>query len=88
MRVSDLAKARDFSSMRRMPPAALNRLLQLPRRQRLEIAERLWNSVAGEDRALVPEAHKRVLRQRLADYKAGKLKTISHAELLRRVRAS
>jgi len=78
----------DFTNMGIMPPAALNRLLQLPRRQRLEIAERLWISVADEGRALVPEAHKRVLRQRLADYKAGKLTTISHAELMRRVRAS
>jgi putative addiction module component (TIGR02574 family) len=36
----------------------------------------------------VPEAHKRLLRQRLADYKSGKIKAISHEELMKRVRAS
>jgi hypothetical protein len=36
----------------------------------------------------VPESHKRILRKRVADYKAGRIKTVSHAELMRRVRAS
>ena len=69
-------------------PAALASLLQLPPRKRLEIAERLWFSVADESRMPVPAAHQRLLRRRLAEYKAGKIKTISHAELMRRVRSS
>jgi putative addiction module component (TIGR02574 family) len=70
-----------------MPPAVLSNLLQLPPRQRLEIAERLWFSVADEEKMPVPAAHKRLLRQRVADYKAGKIKTISHADLMRRLRS-
>jgi putative addiction module component (TIGR02574 family) len=71
-----------------MPPAALSSLLQLPPRQRLEIAERLWVSVADEARMPVPAAHKRIVLKRLADYRAGKIKSISQAELMRRVRSS
>jgi putative addiction module component (TIGR02574 family) len=60
-------------------------LLRLPKRTRLEIAERLWLSAADEATMPVPVAHKRVLKKRLADYKAGASKPISHAELMRRV---
>jgi len=71
-----------------MPPAALSRLLKLPPRQRLEIAERLWVSVADEAQMPVPAAHKRIVAKRLADYRSGKTKAISHAELMQRVRSS
>ena len=71
-----------------MPPAALLSLLKLPARQRMEIAERLWVSVADEEQMPVPAEHKRIVRKRLADYRAGKVKAISHAELLQRVRSS
>jgi putative addiction module component (TIGR02574 family) len=68
--------------------AVAPRLLKLPKKKRLELAERLWLSVADETSMPVPESHKRILRQRLADFKAGRIKTISHDELMRRVRAS
>ena len=71
-----------------MPTSALPALLELPRRKRLAIAERLWLSVAEEDSLPVPAAHKRVLRERLAAYRAGQIKVVSHAELMRRVRRS
>ena len=71
-----------------MTQAALSELLQLPKPQRLAVAERLWLSVADEASMPVPESHKRVLRKRLADYRAGALRTISHEELMRRVRES
>jgi hypothetical protein len=42
-------------------------------------AVRLW--LADETPMPVPETHKRILRQRLADFKAGCIKTTSHDEL-------
>jgi putative addiction module component (TIGR02574 family) len=63
-------------------------IFHLPQRKRLELAERLWLSVADESSMPVPESHKRILRKRIADYKAGRIKAISHAELMRRVRAA
>ncbi len=71
--------------VRGMTQAVLSELLQLPKPQRLAVAERLWLSVADEASMPVPESHKRVLRKRLADYGAGKLKVVSHEELMRRV---
>ncbi len=74
--------------VRCMTQAVLSELLQLPKPQRLAVAERLWLSVADEASMPVPETHKRVLRKRLADYRAGKLEVVSHEELMRRVRES
>lgn len=74
--------------VRGMTQAVLSELLQLPKPQRLAVAERLWLSVADEASMPVPEMHKRVLRKRLADYRAGKLEVVSHEELMRRVRES
>jgi putative addiction module component (TIGR02574 family) len=54
----------------------------------MALAERLWLSVADEERMPIPDEHKRVLRERMADYLAGRSKTISHGELLRRLRSS
>jgi putative addiction module component (TIGR02574 family) len=71
-----------------MSTASVSSLLQLPKRKRLEIAEVLWLSVADEDRMPVSEGHKKVLDARLADYRAGRSKPISHAELMRRLRAT
>ena len=36
----------------------------------------------------IPEEHKRVLNQRLADYESGKSKPISHEELMLRVHSA
>jgi putative addiction module component (TIGR02574 family) len=54
----------------------------------LEIAERLWASVAAESEMPAPAAHRKVLDERLASYRAGKSKVITHAELMRRLRSS
>ena len=63
-------------------------LLRLPKRQRLEIAESLWLSVADEQKMPVPESHRKTLDARLASYRSGKSKPISHDELMRRLRTS
>jgi len=71
-----------------MPESVLPRLLQLPNKKRLEIAERLWLSVADETVMPVPADHRRILKKRLADYRSGKIATISHEELMRRMSGS
>ena len=67
---------------------AISKLMQLPARRRLEIAERLWLSVADEENMVVPANHKQILRKRLSDYRAGRTKVVSHQEMMRRLRAS
>ena len=69
-------------------PSPLPALLRLPKKRRLEIAEQLWLSVADEEKMPVPAAHRAILDERLASYRAGKSKVITHAELMRRLRAS
>jgi putative addiction module component (TIGR02574 family) len=71
-----------------MPSQSVSTLLRLPKRKRLEIAERLWLSVADEERMPLPERHKKTLDARLANYRSGKSKPISHEELMLRLRAS
>ena len=71
-----------------MPPQTITKLMRLPARERLAIAERLWLSVADEERMPVPVEHKQLLRKRMADYRAGRTKAISHEELMRRLSAS
>lgn len=63
-------------------------LLRLPKRQRLELAERLWLSVADEKTLAVPASHKRVLDERMAAYESGRSIPIPHRELMRRLRKS
>ena len=71
-----------------MAGAAITDLLLLPKRKRMEIAERLWLSVADEATMPVPAAHKRVLKKRLANYKSGTSRPVPHDELMRRVRST
>jgi putative addiction module component (TIGR02574 family) len=71
-----------------MPSTSLPELLRLPKKRRMEIAARLWASVEEEADTPVPAAHRAILDKRLADYRSGKSKPISVAELMRRVRAS
>ncbi|MBS0633213.1 MAG: addiction module protein [Verrucomicrobia bacterium] len=71
-----------------MPPLEVATLLRLPKRKRLEIAESLWLSVADEKKLPTPASHKKILDQRLADYRSGKSKPISHAELMQRLSRS
>jgi putative addiction module component (TIGR02574 family) len=63
-------------------------LLRLPKRKRLEIAESLWLSVADEQKMPVPDSHRKILDARMASYRTGKSKPISHEELMRRLHAS
>lgn len=70
------------------PKTSHEDLLLLPKRSRLALAERLWLSVADESKMEVPADHKRILNKRLADFKSGKSKPISHEELMRRVRTA
>ena len=62
-------------------------LLRLPKKRKMEIAERLWISVADERTVRVPVAHKQTVATRLADYRSGKSVPIPHAELMRKLRA-
>ncbi len=62
-------------------------LLRLPKKERMEVAERLWLSVADEQRMPVPAAHKKIIDQRLEDYQAGKSVPIPHAEMMKRLRS-
>jgi putative addiction module component (TIGR02574 family) len=71
-----------------MSAEAISDLMRLPARRRLAIAERLWLSVADEQKMPVPEDHKRILRKRLADYRAGRSKVISHRDMMRRLGSS
>jgi hypothetical protein len=61
-------------------------LLRLPRKRKMEIAERLWLSATDERTAPVPAAHKKIVASRLADYRSGKSVLIPHAELMRKLR--
>jgi putative addiction module component (TIGR02574 family) len=71
-----------------MATQVVSSLLALPKRKRLEIAERLWLSVADEQEMPVPGDHKKVVDARLASYRSGKSKPISHDELMRRLCSS
>lgn len=71
-----------------MPPESVSSLLRLPKRKRLEIAESLWLSVADEEEMPVPASHRKTLDKRLAGYRAGKSKPISHEELMRRLKST
>lgn len=70
-----------------MATQTVSSLLRLSKRKRLEIAERLWLSVADEEKMPVPEQHRKILDARLASYHSGKSKPIPHDELMRRVRS-
>lgn len=67
--------------------ADMDSLLRLPKKRKMEIAERLWLSVADERTAPVPAAHKKIVAARLADYRSGKSVPVPHAELMRKLRA-
>jgi putative addiction module component (TIGR02574 family) len=83
-----LARAQAFVQLILMSGPALSELMRLSARQRLAIAERLWLSVADEQKLPVADEHKRVLRRRLADYRAGRSKVIKHEDLIRRLQSS
>ena len=63
-------------------------LLRLPKKRKMEIAERLWLSATDERTAPVPAAHKKIVATRFADYRAGKSVPIPHTELMRKLRVN
>lgn len=64
----------DFPQLKRLPP-----------RQRLSLAEALWDSAVSE--ALpVPASHKRLIRSRRAAYERGELATLTMDELRKSLR--
>ena len=65
----------------------IDSLLRLPKKRKMEIAQRLWLSVADERTAPVPAVHKKIIATRLADYQAGQSVPIPHSELMRKLRA-
>ena len=54
-----------------MTTDTMDSLLRLSKKRKMEIAERLWLSVADERTVRVPAAHKKIVASRLADYQAG-----------------
>jgi hypothetical protein len=62
-------------------------LLRLPKKRKMEIAERLWLSATDERTARVPAAHKKIVATRLSDYRSGKSVPTPHAEFMEKLRA-
>ena len=70
-----------------MTLAQFPELTKLPKRQRMKLGEELWFS-AVDDSLSVSPAHKKILSERWAAYKAGKTKRITLPELERRLARS
>ena len=68
-----------------MTLASFPQLKRLSPRERLKIAEELWDSAAS-DALPVPESHKKVIRSRRAAYERGAVKTLTMPELARSIR--
>lgn len=64
----------DFPQLKRLPP-----------RQRLKLAEQLWDSAASDSLA-VPASHKKLLGSRRKAYEEGKLGTLTMTELKTSIR--
>lgn len=60
-------------------------LKRLTPRQRLKIAEELWDSAAN-DALPVPASHKKLLRSRRAAYERGGVVTLTMAQLAKSIR--
>jgi putative addiction module component (TIGR02574 family) len=60
-------------------------LKRLSPKQRLKIAEELWDSAAS-DALPVPASHKTLVRARRAAYERGEVKTLTMDELARTIR--
>ncbi|HUG24069.1 addiction module protein [Piscinibacter sp.] len=69
------------------PHADYATLFNLPRDERLQLAEELWESVAAEqEREPLPEAALNELRERVAKYEANPEDVIPWDEVKRRLR--
>jgi len=62
-------------------------LLRLPKKERMEVAETVWLSVADEQKMSVSAAHKKISDQRLADYNSGQSIPIPHSQMMKRLRS-
>ncbi len=69
-----------------MSPSAIYELSGLLKKKLLEIAERLWHSVADKTKMKILAEHWQTVSERLADYKAGHVNKLSHQELMRRLK--
>lgn len=68
-----------------MTLADFPQLKRLPARQRLKLAEQLWDSAAN-DALIVPAKHKELLRSRRKAYKQGQAKVLTMDELKKSIR--
>jgi putative addiction module component (TIGR02574 family) len=67
-----------------MTLAAFPELRKLSKKQRISLADELWQSGVS-DSARVPAKQQKILTERWAAYKAGKVKRISMSELSKRL---
>ena len=68
-----------------MTLADFPQLNRLPARQRLKLAEQLWDSAAN-DSLPVPASHKQLINARRKAYQEGKVAVLTMAELKRSIR--
>ncbi len=68
-----------------MTLADFPQLKRLPARQRLKLAEQLWDSAATETLP-VPASHKRLIQTRRNAYEAGEVATLTMTELKKSIR--
>ena len=59
-------------------------LKRLPARQRMSLAQELWDSAAS-DTLPVPESHKKLIRSRRAAYVNGRMGTLTMGELAKSI---
>jgi putative addiction module component (TIGR02574 family) len=59
-------------------------LKRLPARQRMNLAQELWDSAAS-DTLPVPESHKKLIRSRRAAYENGQMRTLTMGELAKSI---
>ncbi|RXK56784.1 hypothetical protein ESB00_13210 [Oleiharenicola lentus] len=68
-----------------MTLADFPQLKRLPSRQRLKLAEQLWDSAATESMA-VPAGHKRLIQSRRKAYQQGQIATLTMDELKKSIK--
>lgn len=68
-----------------MTLADFPQLKKLPSRQRLKLAEQLWDSAAS-DALTVPLSHKRLIQSRRKSYEQGRIATLTMDELRKSIR--
>ena len=68
-----------------MTLANFPQLKRLPPRQRLQLAEQLWDSAASSS-LVVPASHKRLIRSRRKAYEQGQVATLTMDELNKSIR--